>query len=88
MGDAAAIIQQNAFKKMWVLEGLDPNDEEQLNKKKGSQGRKPTVAGVGARVRSYMEQHKMKELQDRPAPETDAVGTLPENQSIRVLFKR
>ena len=39
-------------------------------------------------VRSYMEQHKMKELQDRPAPETDAVGNPPDNQSIRILFKR
>jgi len=62
--------------------------EEQLNQKKGSQGKKPTVAGVGARVRIYMEQFKLKELQNRPAHETDAVGTLPGNRSIRVLFKR
>jgi len=82
MGDAAANIQRRAFRKMWELEGLNADVEEQLNKKMGSRGKKPTVAGVGARVRTYMEQFKLKELQNRPATDTDAVGTPPDNRSI------
>ena len=81
MQSAADAIQQRAFRKMFELEGDDPNTEEQLLKSKGSQGKKPTVSGVvGGRVRTFKQKYKLDELQERPEERT---GTPPGNMSMQ-----
>ena len=77
---AADAVQQTAFRKMFELEGDDPLTEEQLLKSKGSKGKKPTVSGVGARVRKFKQQYKLVELQERPEERT---GTPRGNMSMR-----
>ena len=79
---AADTIQQRAFRKMFQFEGDDPKTEEQLLKKKGSQGKKPTVSGVGSRVRKYKAKYNLKELQEKPETEIAAAGTPPDNRSM------
>ena len=83
MISAADDIQRKAFRKMWELEGDDPDVEEQTMKSKGSQAKKPNILGVGARVRKYKEEFKLKELQERPVTGVAAPpGTPPGNASI------
>lgn len=55
--DAAGDIQRRAFRKMYELEGTDPDEEEKANKTRGSRGKKATVLGVGHRVRDYKTKH-------------------------------
>lgn len=79
---AADTIQQRAFRKMFQLEGGDPNIEEQLLKKKGSKGKKPTVSGVGTRVRKYKAKYNLNELQEKPETEITVASTPPDNRSM------
>ena len=50
---AAGNIQCRAFLQMYQFEGSNPKSEEKLNKTKGTHAKKPTILGVGHRVRDY-----------------------------------
>ena len=51
----SATISEQAFMKMWTLEGFDPEAMKAANEKKGSQMKKPTYQAIGKRIRHYKQ---------------------------------
>ena len=88
----AAEIETRSFRKMWELEGEDPDVSEQTNRKAGSKAKKPTYGAVGPRVLKYKKllcpngDASNEPLRDRPPPEEEPTGTPQGNMSIRRAF--
>ena len=56
LNDVTCDIEERAFRKMYELEGRNPDTEMKNNEKNPSRAAKPTYLALGARVRNYKKQ--------------------------------
>merc|ERR1712154_706867 len=56
LNDLTCDIEERAFRKMYELEGKNPDQEMKKNEQNPSRAAKPTYLALGARVRKYKKQ--------------------------------
>lgn len=91
--DLAKDIEQRSFRKMYELEGEDPDTAIQTNAQQPSSRQKTAkVGGIGPRVYKYKKEilgiGRKDDLRERPQAEEEVQGTPPGNLSIRNFMGR